>query len=73
VTREGEVAAFDEIIPVTRDDRGVSIADFLRLFLAKQFTKADAAAIHQLYELSSVPEDWKLYFRDRLQTAGVGS
>jgi MOSC domain-containing protein YiiM len=73
VTREGEVAAFDEIIPVTHNGSGVSIADFLRLFLAKQFTKADATAIRQLSELSAVPEDWKSYFRDRLQTAGVGS
>jgi len=73
VTREGEVAAFDEIIPVTHNGSGVSIADFLRLFLAKQFTKADATAIRQLSELSAVPEDWKSYFRDRLQTAGIGS
>ena len=73
VTREGEVAAFDEIIPVMRNASGVSIADFLRLFLTRQFTKADAAAIHQLYELPSVPEDWKSYFRDRLHTAGIGS
>jgi MOSC domain-containing protein YiiM len=73
VTREGEIAAFDEIIPVTRNANGVSIADFLRLFLAKQFTKADATAIRQLYELPSVPEDWKSYFRDRLQTADVRS
>jgi MOSC domain-containing protein YiiM len=73
VTREGEIAAFDEIIPVTRHAGGVSIADFLRLFLTKQFTKADAAAIHQLYELPSVSDDWKSYFRDRLQNAGIGS
>jgi MOSC domain-containing protein YiiM len=71
VTREGEVAAGDEIIPVTRNAAGVSIADFLRLFLAKRFTRADAAAIRQLFELSSVPEDWKSYFYDRLQSAGV--
>jgi MOSC domain-containing protein YiiM len=71
VTREGEVAAGDEIIPVTRNAAGVSIADFLRLFLAKRFTRADAAAIRQLFELPSVPEDWKSYFYDRLQSAGV--
>ena len=73
VTREGEVAPFDEITPVTRNAGGVSIADFLRLFLTKQLTKADAAAIHQLYELPSVSDDWKSYFRDRLQNAGIGS
>jgi MOSC domain-containing protein YiiM len=73
VTREGEVAAFDEIIPVTRNANGVSISDFLRLFLAKEYTKADATTIHQLFDLPVVPEDWKLYFRDRLQTTGAGT
>src|SRR5215475_13368798 len=73
VTREGEVAAFDEIIPVSQNAAGVSIADFLRLFLTKEFTKADAAAFHQLYEQPSVPDDWKFYFRDRLRTANVES
>jgi MOSC domain-containing protein YiiM len=71
VTREGEIAAGDEIVPVTRNAAGVSIADFLRLFLAKRFTRADAAKIRQLFELPSVPADWKVYFHDRLQTAGV--
>jgi MOSC domain-containing protein YiiM len=69
VTREGEVAAGDEIIPVTRNATGVSIADFLRLFLAKRFTRADAAAIRQLFEVPSVPDDWKSYFHDRLLAA----
>lgn len=73
VTRGGDVAAFDEIIPVAQNASGVSIADFLRLFLAKEFTKADTTAIRQLFALPSVPEDWKSYFRDRLQSAGVGS
>jgi MOSC domain-containing protein YiiM len=69
VTREGEVAAGDEIVAAARNTSGVSIAEFLRLFLAKQFTPADAAAIHQLFELPSVPDDWKSYFHDRLQSA----
>jgi MOSC domain-containing protein YiiM len=69
VTREDEIAAGDEIIPVARNANGVSIADFLRLFLAKRFTRADTLAIQQLFELPSVPHDWKSYFRDRLQTA----
>ena len=69
VTREGEIAAGDEIIPVARNANGVSIADFLRLFLAKRFTRPDTLAVQQLFELPSVPHDWKSYFRDRLQTA----
>ncbi len=71
VTREGEIAAGDEIVPVARNANGVSIADFLRLFLAKRFTRADTLAIQQLFELPSVPHDWKLYFRDRLQSVDL--
>jgi MOSC domain-containing protein YiiM len=71
VTREGEIAAGDEIVPAARNAAGVSIADFLRLFLAKRFTRADVAVIRQLFELPSVPDDWKSYFYDRLQTADV--
>lgn len=71
VTREGEVAAGDEIIAVSSNANGVSIADFLRLFLAKQFTAADAAMIHQLFDLPSVPDDWKSYFHDRLRSASI--
>ena len=71
VTREGEVAAGDEIVPVARNATSPSIADFLRLFLAKQFTPADSATIRQLFDLPSVPDDWKSYFHDRLQSTSA--
>src|ERR1700723_333718 len=71
VTREGEVAAFDEIIPVTHNAGGVSIADFLRLFLAKSFSDADRASLKKLYALPSVPLDWKHYFHERASDAGA--
>jgi MOSC domain-containing protein YiiM len=71
VTLEGEVAAGDEIVPVTRNASAISIADFLRLFLAKQFTPADADAVRQLFDIPSVPDDWKSYFYDRLQSASA--
>ena len=37
VTREGEVGAGDEIKEVSRDENKVSIADIVRLYVAKQY------------------------------------
>ena len=65
VTREGSVAAGDEMIPVVRNASAISIADFLRLFLTKSFNDADRASLKELYALPSVPLDWKQYFRER--------
>ena len=70
VTREGEVAAGDEIIPVVQNASTISIADFLRLFLAKSFSAADRASLQELYALPSVPNDWKRYFHERVAEAG---
>ena len=65
VTREGSVAAGDEMIPVVQNASAISLADFLRLFLTKSFSAADRASLKELYALPSVPLDWKQYFRER--------
>jgi len=65
VTREGTVAAGDEIVPVVQNASRISISDFMRLFLAKSFDDADRATLQDLYSLPSVPEDWKHYFHQR--------
>jgi MOSC domain-containing protein YiiM len=65
VTREGSVAAGDEIVPVVQNASRISISDFMRLFLAKSLNDADRAALQELYALPSVPNDWKHYFHER--------
>jgi len=65
VTREGSVAAGDEMIPVVQNASAISIANFLQLFLTKSFSDADRASLKELYALPSVPLDWKQYFRER--------
>ncbi|HEX3120010.1 MAG TPA: MOSC domain-containing protein [Candidatus Acidoferrum sp.] len=65
VTREGTVAAGDEIVPVVQNASRISISDFMRLFLAKSFDDADRATLQDLYSLPSVPDDWKHYFHQR--------
>jgi MOSC domain-containing protein YiiM len=65
VTREGNVAAGDKMIPVVQNASTISIADFMRLFLAKSLSDADRSALRELYTLPSVPDDWKHYFHER--------
>jgi MOSC domain-containing protein YiiM len=73
VTREGSVASGDEMIPVVQNASRISIADFLRLFLAKSLSDKDRASIQELYALPSVPLDWKQYFHERASEAGAGA
>src|SRR5450432_3972826 len=51
VTREGEVGAGDEIKEVARDKYQVSIADIVRLYVAKRFTNADAEVIRRAVQV----------------------
>jgi MOSC domain-containing protein YiiM len=73
VTKEGQVAANNEIKPLTSDATGITIAAFLELFLAKKWTSADTLSVHKLFDLPSLPDDWKHYFHARLQDAHPAS
>jgi len=66
VTREGQVQAGDEIKPLARDANAISIAAFLELYVTKNWTTADKTQIRRLFELPSLPNDWKSYFDHRL-------
>src|SRR5580693_2383793 len=70
VTEEGQVAANDEIKPLTSNANGITIAAFLELYLAKQWTSGDSASVLKLFDLPSLPNDWKSYFDHRLQDDG---
>jgi MOSC domain-containing protein YiiM len=69
VTREGQVAARDEVKLLSRDPNAISISEFVELYVAKNWTAANITAIHRLFDLPSLPNDWKHYFHDRLQDA----
>jgi MOSC domain-containing protein YiiM len=69
VTREGQVAAGDEVKLLSRDPNAISISEFVELYVAKSWTAANITAIHRLFDLPSLPNDWKHYFHDRLQDA----
>jgi MOSC domain-containing protein YiiM len=66
VTREGEVGAGDEIKEISRDKNQVSIADIVRLFVTKKYTRADAELVHRAAQVAAFPENWKEEFAERL-------
>jgi MOSC domain-containing protein YiiM len=67
VTKEGQVAAGDEIKLLSRDPNAISIAAFVELFVTKSWKPADINQIRRLFDLPSLPNDWKSYFDHRLQ------
>ena len=66
VTREGEVAAGDEIKLLARDPQAVPVSEITRLYIAKEFSSADVASLQKALQVAALPESWKEYFRERL-------
>ncbi len=71
VTREGEVGADDEIKVIARDANGVPVSEITRLYTAKRYGDADVASVRRALRVAELPEDWKAYFRERLEKAGT--
>ena len=69
VTREGEVGAGDEIREISQDPRRVSVADITRLYIERRFSSADIRLLRRALTLDALPDSWKDYFRERLQSA----
>jgi MOSC domain-containing protein YiiM len=66
VTREGKVAAGDEIKEISRDNNRVSIADIVRLYAARKYTRADVELVRRALEVAEFPESWKEEFAERI-------
>ena len=66
VTREGEVAAGDEITRVFEHPQAISIADILQIYLTESLTGAEITKLHQALKLDNLPGTWKEEFRERL-------
>jgi len=67
VTREGAVAANDEIVFIDREPNSVSVSEITRLYVAKKYSAGDLALATRILSISALPESWKDYFRKRLQ------
>jgi|HubBroStandDraft_6_1064221.scaffolds.fasta_scaffold87013_2 MOSC domain-containing protein YiiM len=69
VTREGQVATGDAIKLLSPNPNAVSIAAFVELYVTKTWTPDDITQIRGLFELPSLPNDWKHHFQARLEDA----
>jgi MOSC domain-containing protein YiiM len=68
VQREGDVGVGDNIALVGRDPHGVRISEITRLYVAKTYSREDAATVTRAMRAAALPDGWKAYFRDRLET-----
>jgi MOSC domain-containing protein YiiM len=71
VTREGEVGAGDEIRIIARDRNAVPVTEITRLYIAKEYGNDELATVRRALQVSSLPESWKDYFRERLDQMHV--
>jgi len=63
VLEEGQVTAGDSVERITRDERGVTVADIVNLYRAD---KTNQDLLRRASELPALPPFWRDYFRDRL-------
>jgi MOSC domain-containing protein YiiM len=71
VTREGEVAAGDEIKVISREGNAVPVPEITRLYIAKRYDDNDVKSVRRALRVAALPDSWKEYFRERLQRANV--
>jgi MOSC domain-containing protein YiiM len=69
VIREGEVGASDKVNLIARDPNAVSVSEITRLYVLKKYGNEDVASVQRALKVKALPEDWKNYFRERLQSA----
>jgi MOSC domain-containing protein YiiM len=70
VAQEGEVGAGDEIKLISRDPNAVPVSDITRLYAEKRWGESDVATVRRALRVEALPETWKEYFRERLESAG---
>jgi MOSC domain-containing protein YiiM len=67
VLREGEVGAGDGIERVGRDPNNISVPDIVRLYLHRNYSKADLELLHRVMALEALADDWRSYFAQKRQ------
>ena len=66
VLREGEVGAGDEIEPVAREERRVTVADVVRVYAHE---RGDFETMRRAVEVEALPEGWRDEFLERIGKA----
>lgn len=67
VTREGEVAAGDEMKPLTRDANAIPVSEITRLYAEKRYGEAELNSVRRALLVTALPESWKEYLRKRIE------
>ena len=65
VLEEGEVEAGDPITLIKRNENGVTVADITRLYTSD---KHNLAALRKAVTVEALPEDWREYFYERINS-----
>lgn len=68
VVREGEVGTGDEMQMISKDSNNVPVSEITRLYVAKRYSDEDVRIVERALRVAALPESWKEYFRERLQT-----
>jgi MOSC domain-containing protein YiiM len=71
VHQEGEVGAGDEIKVISRDANAVPVSEITRLYVLKRWGTEELALLRRALQVAALPEDWKHYFRERMQKMNV--
>lgn len=67
VLREGEVGAGDGIERIGRDGNNITVPDITRLYVNRNYSKADLEMLHRAAALEALPESWRSYFAEKIQ------
>jgi MOSC domain-containing protein YiiM len=65
VAKEGEVAAGDEFELIEKNASGVRVVDVTRLYSSD---KSNVDLLRRAITTEALPEDWRSYFQERLET-----
>lgn len=68
VASEGEVGAGDEIEVIAHDPGGVPVSEITRLYAEKRYGASDVISVQRALQVAALPESWKEYFRQRLNS-----
>jgi MOSC domain-containing protein YiiM len=71
VTREGEVGAADEIVPLGGDPGSISVAETFRLYLANEYDSDDISQVRRVLAQRALSASWKEVFQEKLQRQGL--
>ncbi len=67
VLREGEVGTGDGIERIGRDGNNITVPDITRLYITKNYSRADLEMLNRATALEALPESWRSYFAEKLQ------